>query len=1017
MKRKEASQSREDSSPGNVRDDRQDHDLFKQALQSLTYPFLLIDARDYRVLLDNSAPALKPQETDTKCYSLTHRRNRPCSEDGESCPLEIIKDTKRPVVVKHVHYRNREPRYYEVHGYPVFDENHNVVSVIEYSLDITEREIAQNRQRFAAQMFDILNRSSVESDIIRQILLAIKEFTGFEAVGIRLREGDDYPYYVTFGFPSTFVARENFLCVRGAGGDAVRDEHGNAELECMCGNVIRGRTDPKQPFFTDGGSFWSNCTTELLATTSESDRQSRTRNVCNAEGYESVALIPLMSDTECIGLLQLNDRRKNQFTLDLIEYFESIGASVGIALARKQADEELRRAYDEMENRVKERTAELQEANENLLAEVAERKRTAEALTRTARALKVLSECNQALVRARTEDALLKDVCQLIVATGRYRLAWVGYAMTDSAKTVKPVCQAGFEEGYLENLNISWADIERGRGPTGTAIRTAKPSITKDILTDPTFAPWREQALKRGYSSSIALPLSAGGEVIGALNIYAAESDAFDEEEVDLLLELAGDLAFGIMSIRSEAGRLITERALDESQERYRTLVEGTDNLVAQIDPRGKIMFVNSAAEQLFGVAPDKCIGMPLFDFIHPADRKRTEVNLQKWIASEIHNTSFENRTLSTAGTASDMLWTVDLHYDKGGRLAFLTFIGRDFTERKKAEVALHYRLRFEELIASISTSFINLKVDDIDEGINRALKRIGEFAEVDRSYIFVFADGGEKMSNTHEWCQEGVAPMIDMLQNLNTCDFQWSMAQLKRFDAVYVPRVTELPAEAAPEKKIFEEQQIQSLMLVPMIYRGALLGFVGFDAVRHETTWDENSIGLLKIVGDMLISALVRSRAEKELRRVNDQLTMDRQLLQDKNIAMREVLARFEEEKQATREQITTNVEEALMPLLAQIKEQSDASQIAMVELLEQYLKDIASPFIDTLKTKFSKLTPRELEICNMIRSGRPSKQIARVLNVSLLTVHKHREQIRKKLGLKNTDINLNTYLQSLQE
>ena len=129
----------------------------------------------------------------------------------------------------------------------------------------------------------------------------------------------------------------------------------------------------------------------------------------------------------------------------------------------------------------------------------------------------------------------------------------------------------------------------------------------------------------------------------------------------------------------------------------------------------------------------------------------------------------------------------------------------------------------------------------------------------------------------------------------------------------------------------------------------------------------------------------------------------------------MREVLASFEEEKQATKRQILTNVEEALLPLLTRIREGTEPSHQKLVDLLEQYLKDITSPFIDELKSSFSKLTPRELEICRMIKVGRPSKEIAGILNVSLLTVHKHREQIRRKLGIKNSRTNLSSYLQSL--
>ncbi|MHB8535458.1 MAG: EAL domain-containing protein [Sulfuricaulis sp.] len=168
------------------------------------------------------------------------------------------------------------------------------------------------------------------------------------------------------------------------------------------------------------------------------------------------------------------------------------------------------------------------------------------ALQRINRSLKTLSAGNRAVVRANNEQTLLTEMCRIIVEVGGYCLAWVGYAEQNEDKTVRPMAQAGYEEGYLATLKLTWADTERGRGPVGTAIRTAKPCITRNILNDPVFVPWREEARKRGYGSVIALPLQVNANVGGALCIYAEEPDAFDQEEVELLLEMANDLTYGI---------------------------------------------------------------------------------------------------------------------------------------------------------------------------------------------------------------------------------------------------------------------------------------------------------------------------------------------------------------------------------------------------------------------------------------------------------------------------------------
>ncbi|BBI99739.1 hypothetical protein FGKAn22_14320 [Ferrigenium kumadai] len=167
------------------------------------------------------------------------------------------------------------------------------------------------------------------------------------------------------------------------------------------------------------------------------------------------------------------------------------------------------------------------------------------------RALKLLSDCNMTLVRAKEEHKLLSEICRLIVERGGYRMAWVGFAEQDTAKTVRPVAQSGYEEGYLDSVNLTWADTERGRGPTGTAIRTGVTDINQDYLTDPRMAPWREAALERGYQSSISLPLIGKERVLGALALYSPDPHAFSPEEVALLEELANDLTFGIETLRT----------------------------------------------------------------------------------------------------------------------------------------------------------------------------------------------------------------------------------------------------------------------------------------------------------------------------------------------------------------------------------------------------------------------------------------------------------------------------------
>jgi hypothetical protein len=199
--------------------------------------------------------------------------------------------------------------------------------------DITKEKEIEEMQILRINILNRLNLGGESPGLIKDILNQIKEYTGLEAVGIRLKEGPDYPYFVAEGFPEHFVKSEKYLCSIGDDGRPILDSNGTPLLECMCGNVIQGRTNPVLSHFTDAGSFWTNSTTELLAGATEEDLQGPTRNRCNEEGYESVALIPLHSGMEIVGLLQLNDSRPQQFSLDMIKFFEKLGSSIGIAFS------------------------------------------------------------------------------------------------------------------------------------------------------------------------------------------------------------------------------------------------------------------------------------------------------------------------------------------------------------------------------------------------------------------------------------------------------------------------------------------------------------------------------------------------------------------------------------------------------------------------------------------------------------------------------------------------------------
>ena len=208
--------------------------------------------------------------------------------------------------------------------------------------DVTEHRQLEQEREATLTILRLLNATNNRQELMESVILYLRDWTGCEAVGIRIKEGEDFPYYVTAGFSNEFVLAEKFLCEIDGHGRIVRDGQSNPVLDCMCGNIIRGRFDPELPFFTDHGSFWTNSTTELLASTSEKDRQARTRNRCNGEGYESVALVPIRFGKETFGLLQINDRRKNVFTQRMIDILERLADNLAIGMAQRASVARLR---------------------------------------------------------------------------------------------------------------------------------------------------------------------------------------------------------------------------------------------------------------------------------------------------------------------------------------------------------------------------------------------------------------------------------------------------------------------------------------------------------------------------------------------------------------------------------------------------------------------------------------------------------------------------------------------------
>jgi PAS domain S-box-containing protein len=235
-----------------------------------------------------------------------------------------------------------EYRWLVDRGTPNYNSNGEFIGYIGHCFDITERKQLETYRNLGSKILEILNQPGDMHESIQHILATLKTMSGFDAVGIRLKDGDDFPYFAQQGFSNDFMRTENTLIERTADGGVCRDKDGNISLECTCGLVISGKTDPASQLFTRGGSCWTNDSFPLLELPSGQDPRRHPRNECIHQGYASVALIPIRTKDQIVGLLHFNDRRKGCFSLAAIEQLEGIAAHIGEALMRHQTDEALR---------------------------------------------------------------------------------------------------------------------------------------------------------------------------------------------------------------------------------------------------------------------------------------------------------------------------------------------------------------------------------------------------------------------------------------------------------------------------------------------------------------------------------------------------------------------------------------------------------------------------------------------------------------------------------------------------
>jgi len=257
----------------------------------------------------------------------------------------------------------------------------------------------------------------------------------------------------------------------------------------------------------------------------------------------------------------------------------------------------------------------------------------------TNRTLRVLSDCNQALVHATSAEQLMNSMCQILVEKGGFALAWIGMAEEGAARRVRSVAANG-ETAYLDGIEISWAESDAGRGPTGTAIRSGWPSISRDILKEQSAHPWRERAERFGFRGLISLPLGKATPAYGTLNLYSKAPLQLADSEVRMLVELASDLDYGLQSLRADERRREAEQEVEHQYERFQALVDKSADGVVIADSAGRLRYVGSSTFRVLGYQPAELLGRSVFEFVHPEDAP--EVGRQLAACTAVDESSVE---------------------------------------------------------------------------------------------------------------------------------------------------------------------------------------------------------------------------------------------------------------------------------------------------------------------------------------------------------------------------------------
>lgn len=396
---------------------------------------------------------------------------------------------------------------------------------------------------------------------------------------------------------------------------------------------------------------------------------------------------------------------------------------------------------------------------------------------------------------------------------------------------------------------VPWASLKMQRGE----------AVQADRVSDlpPEASAERELSLAQGVKSFLCVPLMHEGQLLGMIGLGCVRQECAWRGDDAALLRFVGQAVFNALQ------RARAEEALRASETQFQALTSLSPVGILQADADGYYRYVNERWTQLSGLPREMLLGDRWRRALHPDDVERVAAAWNDAVARKIEFAD-EYRFRRPDGSVIWVHARARPQLDAHGQV--LGFIGAidDITERKQAHLEIEQRARLDEFVSSITVKFLQEGKTDTDGMIRRALAEVGHFTGADHCRLFLFDLDTQTKSCLHEWCCTGVEPQIQHLQNIPIAGFDWACPLILRGDIVDVPDVTLLPPEAATEKKLYEQLSFKSLLLVPIVSAGQVAGFINLDAVRTPRSWTPDTVLLLRIAGETIMSALHREQVEQ---------------------------------------------------------------------------------------------------------------------------------------------------------